>query len=309
MKNDILTHAETTIAQNKRSTSSRTWLFSYSLGLVVAAPLSFGFVAAASAAAVPPYVTVGVDIGSSAHDIIGQNLPFASETNNASGSTANGSSMTAVGNASADAFGNLKVNASAAVSASSADWPGVSYNITSVAERADVFHVLPPTGTTWSFLATLEWSGTSSGSCGSTSSAYCIVNVTDKLLSDSSFPQSMDNSFYYDSSDPAHNAPPAGTHVVQQIWNFTGPASFGLTEELILGVHVSALGAVASFSGDLSHTGHFYLDPITPGATYTTDSGNLYLTPVPLPSALWLITSALGGFIPFVRRRSSLAPA
>lgn|GEM_PF-4631735 len=258
----------------------------------VLAILSFGVATAASATTVPPYLTVGVDIGGgSAHDIIGQNLPFASQTNNASGSTPNGSTKTAVGNASADAFGTLKVDASAGVSASIADFPGVGVNISSVAERADEFHVLPPSGASWSFLATLEWSGTSSGSCGSTSSAFCVVNVTNKLLSDSSFPQSIDNSFYYDSSDPAHNVPPAGTHTVQKIWTFTGPSSFGLTEELILGVSVSAFGAVASFAGDLGHTGHFYLDPITPGAIYTTDSGNLYLAPVPEPAS-WTLLAA-----------------
>jgi len=42
---------------------------------------------AASATTAPPYITVGVDIGNNAHDVIGQNLPFASETNSAAGST------------------------------------------------------------------------------------------------------------------------------------------------------------------------------------------------------------------------------
>ena len=97
---------------------------------------------------------------------------------------------------------------------------------------------------------------------------------------------------------------------MQQVWTFTAPASYDILEVLLLGVTVFGRPS-ASFSADLSHTGHFYLDPITPGATYTTASGNLYLTPpladVPEPATA-LLRLVAAPALAFMRRRRGTGP-
>ncbi|MHB8745073.1 MAG: hypothetical protein ACYC7I_00900 [Gammaproteobacteria bacterium] len=255
--------------------------------------------AAAHAAPIPPFLSVGVDISSGGvvHDsgLVAQ--PFASESGSYSSTTTNGSAESASGTASADSFGTLKVAASAAVTAVPSDWPGVGVVVGSFANMADSFHFLPAPGTSISFLATLEWSGQFSSQCPVGSS--CVVNVTNQLLDLSHGDAArMTNNLYYDPFDPNHNILPSNGQRVQQVWTFTGPASFDLVEELILSMSLRGQSNSPSFSGDLTHTGHFYLDPITPGATYTTASGNLYLSPnvgaVPIPGALWLFTSGIG---------------
>jgi hypothetical protein len=226
------------------------------------------------------YVAAGVDIGSGPtgpiiHDSGPQTVPLVTETASGSGATANGSTVSGSGFASADVFGNLKVSASDAVTTVPADWPAVNMLVTAVADRVDTFHFLPSAGTSISFLATLEWSGPSVAQCPA--GTDCIVNIINRLNRNGFV--AIDNSLFYDSNDPNHQSLP-GTQSIQQIWTFSSPASFVLDEQLYLGVAVSAYAAGASFVADLSHTGHFYLDPITPDATYTTESGNLYYTPV-----------------------------
>ena len=81
--------------------------------------LTLACVSSAHAAPLPPFVMASVDIGSQLigtinHDSGAVALPFVSETNSATGSTPNGSTVSASGNASADEFGNLKVSATAA---------------------------------------------------------------------------------------------------------------------------------------------------------------------------------------------------
>ena len=132
--------------------------------------LTLACVSSAHAAPLPPFVMASVDIGSQLigtinHDSGAVALPFVSETNSAAGSTPNGSTVSASGNASADEFGNLKVSATAAATTLPPDFPAVSVTIGVVAERADSFHFLPAPGKSISSLATLEWSGPSFAQC------------------------------------------------------------------------------------------------------------------------------------------------
>ena len=266
--------------------------------------IALSFAPGAWSALPPAYVAAGVDInsgvtGAITHDSGPQAVPLVSESGSGSGATANGSTVSSSGTASADDFGNLKVSASDAVKTVPADWPAVSMVVSAVADRVDTFHILPPTGTSYSFLATLEWSGPSTAKCPA--GTDCIVNIINHL-NENGF-VAMDNSLYYDSTDPRHQLLP-GSQSISQVWTFSGPASFVLDEQLILSVEVSAYAASASFAADLSHTGHFYLDPITPGATYTTASGNLYITPaVPEPDSWLLLCAGLPAVLGFVGRR------
>ncbi len=165
--------------------------------------------------------------------------------------------------------------------------------------------ILPPSGTTFSFLATLEWSGPSTSACPV--GTDCIVNIIDHLNRDGFV--AMDNSLYYDTTDPSHQLLP-GSQRIQEVWTYTGPSSFTIDEQLYLSAQVDANeGTSARFVADLSHTGHFYLDPITPGATYTTASGRTYFMPstaaVPESSSWALYCSGLLAVGTLIRRRQT----
>ena len=261
-------------------------------------------VSAAQAAPIRPYVRAAVvieshQIGKINHESGYLALPFASETNSASGSTPNGSIVSAAGGASADAFASLKVNATASATTVQPDFPAVHVVISAVAEWGDLFHFLPAPGATISFMETLEWSGPSSVQCPGDS---CGVDIVHGLRG---APQGPSNDFHYDSSDPSSRPPPASQRV-QQVWTFSNPATYDIGEVFALGISVFGRPS-ASFSADLSHTAHFYLDPITPGATYTTASGNLYLTPtvaaVPEPATTALLLAALPALALAARRK------
>lgn len=267
--------------------------------------LTLACVSSAHAAPLPPFVMAGVDINSQLigainHDSGAVALPFVSQTNSATGSTPNGSTVSASGNASADEFGNLKVSATAAATTLPPDFPVVSVVIGVVAERADVFHFLPAPGKSIGFLATLEWSGPSFAQCPADS---CVVNITDGLTGAPAMPSA---SYFYDSGDPQHNVPPPAGLRSQAVWTFDAPVQFQITEVLLVGINVKGRPS-ASFSADFSHTGHFYLDPITPGATYTTASGNFYFSPnvpaVPEPASAWLVLTAIPACALAARRK------
>ena len=267
--------------------------------------LTLACVSSAHAAPLPAFVMASVDIGSQLIGIINHDsgavaLPFVSETNSATGSTPNGSTVSASGNASADEFGNLKVSATAAATTLPPDFPAVSVVIGAVAERADAFHFLPAPGKSISFLATLEWSGPSFAQCPADS---CIVNITDGLTGAPAMPSA---SYYYDSGDPHNNVPPPAGMRSQAVWTFDAPVQFEITEVLLVGINVRGRPS-ASFSADFSHTGHFYLDPITPGATYTTASGNFYFSPnvpgVPEPATATMLLALVPVFAFAARRK------
>jgi len=132
--------------------------------------IMLSFASSARSAIPPAYVAAGVDInsgvtGAITHDSGPQATPLVSESGSGSGATANGSTVSSSGTASADEFGNLKVSVNDTVTTVPADWPAVSMVASAVADRVDTFHILPPTGTSYSFLATLEWSGPSTAKC------------------------------------------------------------------------------------------------------------------------------------------------
>lgn len=53
-----------------------------------------------------------------------------------------------------------------------------------------------------------------------------------------------------------------------------------------------------------SANSYYYIDVITAGASYTTASGTSYLSPVPLPSAVWLLGSGVAGLTGLARRKA-----
>lgn len=63
-------------------------------------------------------------------------------------------------------------------------------------------------------------------------------------------------------------------------------------------------GVSVSATVDAFNTGTFNLDPVTPGASYTTQSGVSYMSPVPVPPAFWLLGSALG-LLGWMRRKTA----
>ena len=264
--------------------------------------------AARSAPLPPDYVSAVADVRSVlTGEILQQSGPqtssLASEVANGAGSSPGGSTASGSAAASADETGSLKVFVSDTVSAVAKEV--FNMNVTAVADRIDTIHILPPVGTTFSFLATLEWSGPSVSTCPA--GTDCIVNIIDHLNRDGFV--AMDNSLYYDSTDPLHQVLP-GFQRVQEVWTYTGPSSFILDEQLYLSSEVDANeSSSASFVADLSHTGHFYLDPITPGATYTTASGQSYFTPsaaaVPESSSWALCCSGVLALAACAARRST----
>lgn len=63
---------------------------------------------------------------------------------------------------------------------------------------------------------------------------------------------------------------------------------------------VSVSGIVDAFN-----TGVFTLDPVTQGASYTSQSGVSYISAVPVPTAIWLFGSGLLGLVGIARRKKA----
>lgn len=116
------------------------------------------------------------------------------------------------------------------------------------------------------------------------------------------------NDFQYNTGSPTQNALPPGQQIVQETLTFAMAVSMDLVEQFILTVQV--LGApAASFTADFSHTGHLFIDPFSAGASYTTASGNLFLTlstpvaAVPEPTTTASLPAGLGTLALFTAHR------
>jgi hypothetical protein len=81
----------------------------------------------------------------------------------------------------------------------------------------------------------------------------------------------------------------------RQFINSCGP--FGCTS--VRGNYLSASDAVA----DAANTAGFRIDVLTPGGTYSTMSGQTYVTAVPEPATAWLLAAGLLGTIVVMGRR------
>jgi PEP-CTERM motif len=78
----------------------------------------------------------------------------------------------------------------------------------------------------------------------------------------------------------------------------------------ILGSVVGQLGLnqkIGSFTADFFHTGHGYIDILTPGASYTSASGTSYLSPAAAPEPTTLSLLAFGGIATALARRKRKA--
>ncbi len=86
-----------------------------------------------------------------------------------------------------------------------------------------------------------------------------------------------------------------GCMIPGNIWCTSNSSQFGL--------YYADSGAVGSFGS----TANFYIDILTPGASYTSASGVNYLTvptTVPVPAAVWLLGSGMLGLIDIARRKT-----
>lgn len=81
-----------------------------------------------------------------------------------------------------------------------------------------------------------------------------------------------------------------------QTFMFNGTAGqlIDLAGSMEITLLFGALLGTLSWDIDAGSTANFYIDPISPGAAYTTTSGVSYLsTTIPLPATTWLLLSAL----------------
>jgi hypothetical protein len=87
-----------------------------------------------------------------------------------------------------------------------------------------------------------------------------------------------------------------GCVIPNNIWCTSDASRFGLYY------------ADSSVVGSFGSTANFYIDILTPGASYTSASGVNYLTApttVPIPAAVWLFGSGLLGLTGFARRKTT----
>lgn len=63
-------------------------------------------------------------------------------------------------------------------------------------------------------------------------------------------------------------------------------------------------GCSPSYTVDASHTANYYLDPVTPGVSYTTASGYTYFTPsVPEPATITMLGTGFVSVAGFLRKK------
>lgn len=250
-----------------------------------------------------PFVSAGADVvglnGRINNEALNVHAPSVSKTNSINQSSARGSTTVASSAATASGSGALKVFGQVSATTVAPDFPASWADATALAVMGDTVNFAPGT-----YSIAITWDGTTASSCPV--SGACVFSITDRLFS--GITTLLANDFFYNTGSPSQNALPPGQQIAQRTLTFATATSMDMTEQLIL--EVQAFGFPSSaFSADFSHSGHLFIDPVSAGASYTTASGNLFLSPsapvtsVPEPASTWSLMAGLGGLGVFAVRR------
>jgi hypothetical protein len=145
---------------------------------------------------------------------------------------------------------------------------------------------------------------------GNASTAPCIAsgNINNEVLAGLSLRDAATNAVILDVSQTAYASCTSGDLAFQPVPDLL---NLNVGDHLSLSAFVGAnisLGGTSTGLADISHSLFFFLTPVTPGASYTTESGNNYAAPavseVPEPASLLLMATGLASCI---RRRRRAA--